>query len=124
MSKVAGLAKKSVRVIKALVASYVVTGVLLLVLTLVLYKFKISSTQIYIGVVITYIISCLVGGFIIGKIAKEKKFLWGVILGVSYFVILSLVSFIATQSFYDSSINAVIAFVSSAVGGMVGGMIS
>lgn len=112
------------RIVKALIVSFVATGILLLILTLILYKFKISNTQIYMGVIVIYLVSNLLGGLIIGKVTKEKKFLWGLLIGICYFVVLTVVSLIATRSFYDSGVNALIALASSAVGGMIGGMIS
>lgn len=124
MVKSGKMTNNIIRVLKALIVSYVVTGLLLLVLTFILYKFKLNNTQIFVGVVIIYLVSNLLGGYIIGRITKEKKFVWGVIIGLTYFIVLSIVSFIATRSFYGSGVNAIIALISSTIGGMVGGMIS
>ena len=119
-----GTVSKIVRIVKALIASYIAMGILLLILTLVLYKFKISNSQIYIGVVITYLLSNFFGGFIIGKITNERKFLWGAFLGLCFFIVLTIISLITTQSFFESGTNAIIALVASVVGGMIGGMVS
>lgn len=122
--KAGGVKGNIIKVVKALIASYVLTGILLMILTLIFYKANISNTKIYIGVVVIYILANLAGGFIIGRITGEKKFVWGVILGVSYFVILSLVSFIGNRSFYENGVNALVALAACTAGGMFGGMLS
>lgn len=119
-----GTVSKIVRIVKALIASYIAMGILLLILTLVLYKFKISNSQIYIGVVITYLLSNFFGGFVIGKIANKRKFIWGAVLGICFFIVLAIISFITTQNFFEGGSNAIIALVASVVGGMIGGMVS
>ena len=70
------------RVMKALLASYVVTGLFLLFLAGLLYKFRMDEGKIQIGIILTYILSCFVGGFLAGKMMKSRQFLWGVLLGV------------------------------------------
>lgn len=124
MGNFKGLTNKIVKLAKALIVSYVATGILLLVLALVFYKFEISNTQIYVGVVVIYVIANLLGGFIIGKITKEKRLIWGLTLGISYFIVLSIISFISTLSFYGSGVNALIALAACVVGGIIGGVLS
>lgn len=124
MEKAVKKDSKILLVLQTLMITYVVTGILLLILTLILYKFKISESQIGIGVIAIYIIANVLGGFLIGRIKKEKRFLWGLIIGLSYFVILSLVSFIVNRSFYDDAGSTVTALLICTFGGMFGGMVS
>jgi len=111
-------------IFKVLIFAYTLTGVLLLVLAFLLYKMEMARSKLEIAVVIIYIIVNLLAGIIGGKAMKERRFIWGAIIGFCYFVILSLVSFIVTRSFYDNNSSAVIAFLVCTLSGMFGGMIS
>ena len=73
-------------VLKALVAAYIVTGLLLLILAFALYKLGLS--------VFIYLLSSAIGGFFIGKCMEVKRLLWGVLLGLFYAVLLLVLSLI------------------------------
>ena len=77
-----------------------------------------------VGIYITYVVSCFVGGLIIGKVRGEKKYLWGMIVGLVFFVTLSLISLIVTGELYGSGMKAIGALVACVLGGAVGGMIA
>lgn len=116
---------KFATIIKTLAASYLITAVMLLILTVLMYKFQINSSVIYIGIIATYIISNLAGGIIIGKVTGDKKFIWGLIMGAAYFLILSIISIVINKSLYESGVTEVFtAFACCSLGGMFGGMIS
>ena len=112
------------RVMKALLASYVVTGLFLLFLAGLLYKFRMDEGKIQIGIILTYILSCFVGGFLAGKMMKSRQFLWGVLLGVLYFLIMTLVSLAVNRELQGSSSGFVTSFLLCMGGGMLGGMLS
>ena len=82
----------AVRMIKALLASYIVTGLLLLVLALLLYKLRLSESAVNVGIIAVYVVSCFLGGFLEGKMMKTRKFLWGSVCGLLYFTILAVIS--------------------------------
>lgn len=112
------------RMLKALLASYVITGVLLLLLALLLYKFRLSEGQINIGITLIYMITCFLGGFLEGKIMKTRKFLWGALFGFLYFVVLAAVSLAVGQGFSGSSSHFVTTMLLCIAGGTLGGMVS
>ena len=58
---------KPMLMIKALLLAYAATGILLLILAFLLYKMGLGESQINIGIMVTYIVSCLFGGFYMGK---------------------------------------------------------
>ena len=60
-------------IIKILFAMYIVTGVILMLLAFLLYKMDLSENVINIGVILVYVISGFLGGFIIGKVKKARK---------------------------------------------------
>ena len=84
---------KGIWLLKALLAGYVVTGVLLMILALLLYKIDLDEQKVTMGIIATYVISTFTGGFIMGKLVEEQRFVWGLILGVIYFLLLFAVSF-------------------------------
>ena len=119
-----GMEKKAVDILKALLCAYVMTGILLLILTVLLYKAGLSEENINAGIILTYVISTFSGGFVIGKLAGVKKFLWGLLLGIMYFVLLLLISLGIYHSLQSDMMNLVTPFLLCAGGGMLGGMVS
>ena len=77
-----------VHVVKGLVAAYIITVVILGVLTAILWKMHATEGFLSGGITITYIASCFLGGFLVGKSTKEKRFLWHILL--SYLLCLLL----------------------------------
>ena len=119
-----GMEKKAVDILKALLCAYVMTGILLLILTVLLYKAGLSEENINAGIILTYVISTFSGGFVIGKLAGVKKFLWGLLLGIMYFVLLLLISLGIYHSLQSDMMNLVTTFLLCAGWGMLGGMVS
>ena len=114
----------AVRMIKALLASYIVTGLLLLVLALLLYKLRLSESAVNVGIIAVYVVSCFLGGFLEGKMMKTRKFLWGSVCGLLYFTILAVISLVVNQSFSGGSSHFVTTLALCLAGGTLGGMVS
>ena len=74
---------KLTQMIKMLLVAYLVTGLLLLILAFLLCKFQLNENQIHLGILVTYILSCFVGSFALGKSIRQRCFLWGMGLGAS-----------------------------------------
>ena len=110
--------------VKALLAAYVVTGILLIILALALYKFELNKGAVTAGVTAVYLISTFTGGLVVGKLAKVRRFLWGIVLGILYFALLLLVTVGIYRTFHGSSTEILVTFALCAGGGMAGGMIS
>ncbi len=109
-------------ILKALLACYLVTGILLLVIAFLLYKFNLSEQIVTAGIVSTYAISTFIGGFISGKLKKEKKYLWGFLIGLLYFVLLLMISLgmyrtVEHQGLLTTALLCI-------GGGLLGGMLS
>lgn len=116
--------KKFLSALLILVLSYVLTACLLLLLAFILYKFRISESIVNIAVIVIYISVTFAAGFIAGKYYKVKKFLWGLVLGSVYFLILVLVSLIGGVSDAVIGSEVVTTWILCAGGGMLGGMLS
>ena len=111
-------------IVKALLAAYVVTGILLIILALALYKFELNEGAVTAGVTAVYLISTFAGGLVAGKLAKVRRFLWGIVLGILYFALLLLITVGIYRTFHGSSTEILVTFALCAGGGMAGGMIS
>ena len=119
--------QKNIKVIwwiMSLLASYIVTGILLLVLTFFMYKFELNEKIVSAAIVGIYVVSTLIGGMIIGKLTKSKRYLWGMVLGIIYFVLLLLITLGVYRTLNGDSVSIVTSLILCAGGGMTGGMIS
>lgn len=116
--------KNLVNVVKAIIVSYVVTGLILVLLTTLLYRFGMGSSLVSAGVVAAYLLSGFTGGFLIGKKTEEKKFLWGALTGSAYFVILVIISLIMYGGIQGEIGNFFTTMVMCVGSGMIGGMVS
>lgn len=114
---------KAVKMIKSVAAAYVITAVALLVLSFIMYKCKISMTGANGGILLTYVLSCLVGGFIFSGCLAQKRYLGGGVLGVVYFLVAYVVSAVWNQSLADQMPGMLTAFLICIFSGMLGGMI-
>lgn len=110
--------------VKALMCAYLVTGIMLIVLAVLLYKLGLSEENVNAGIILTYVISTFAGGFVIGKLSGKKKFIWGILIGVLYFLLLLVISFGVYHSLQEEMTGLFTAFLMCAGGGMLGGMVS
>ena len=119
-----GRGEKIMWMLKSLLASYIVTGLLLLVLTFLVYKFELDEQLVVAGIVAIYVVSTFMGGYIIGKLTGIKKFVWGMIIGAVYFVLLYLISYGVYREFNTNGISAITTAILCIGGGTLGGMLS
>ena len=112
------------QIVKVIVMMYIITGILLLILAGILYKFEISENAVNIGIIIIYIVAGLVGGFVMGKLTESRKYLWGLLVGTLYFAILLVVSLVLHETIEDGTMHFVMTMVLCAASGMAGGMVS
>lgn len=110
--------------LKALLAGYTLTAALLLVLALMLYKLDLDEQKVTMGIVVIYVLSTFTGGFIMGKLVRERRFFWGLTMGILYFVLLLLVSAAVSHNLQSGGTGIVTTFLLCAGGGMLGGMVS
>ncbi|MDD7220304.1 MAG: TIGR04086 family membrane protein [Clostridia bacterium] len=111
-------------VLKSLLFSYALTGVFLLMLAFLLFSFNLGETAIAAGISAVYVLSCFLGGLMAGKLVKKDKYLWGIVTGFSYFLLLLAVSFAVRRQWDMSVSHAVTTFFMCVGGGALGGMLS
>ena len=110
--------------LKSLLVSYIITGVLLVVLAMLLYRLELNEKTVSASIVAIYVLSTLAGGFILGKLMKVKRYIWGLGLGVVYFALLLLITLGVYRGLNGDGANLLTTFILCAGGGMAGGMIS
>lgn len=116
--------KRALVLLGLLVFAYILTAVLLMGMAFLLYKFRLGEHVINISIIAIYVAVTFLTGFIAGKMLKVKKFLWGVLLGMAYFGILSIVSLLVGQQEAVVGNQILTTFLLCAGGGMLGGMLS
>ena len=65
-------------ILKSLLAAYVVTGILLMILAMALYKFELTEEAVTAGITAVYLLSTFAGGLVAGKLAKIRRFVLGI----------------------------------------------
>ncbi len=116
--------QKIIWLLKALLFSYVVTGISLLLLSVLLYKFEWNEHLVSAAIVAVYVLSTVVGGIVIGKLVRTRRFFWGLLLGNLYFILLLIITIILYHSLSGNGLNMLTAWILCTGGGMTGGMIS
>ena len=111
-------------ILKSLLFSYAVTGAFLLLLAFLLFQFDLGEKPVAAGILAVYVLSCLLGGFMAGKIMRKDRYLWGMLTGLFYYLLLIAVSFVVKGKWDMSLIHAVTTFFLCLGGGTLGGMLS
>lgn len=124
MEKTQSRTEKPLSLLKAILAAYIVTAILLMILALLMFKAGLDEDKVSIGIIAVYLISTFLGGRIAGKGAESKKFLWGMVAGIAYFLILLLVTLISKQTVSAPAMQLVTTGLLCVGGGMLGGMLS
>ena len=96
--------QKIIWLLKALLFSYVVTGISLLLLSVLLYKFEWNEHLVSAAIVAVYVLSTVVGNL--------------------YFILLLVITIILYRSLSGNGLNMLTAWILCTGGGMTGGMIS
>lgn len=107
-----------------MLAGYIITVWGLFILALLLLQFQLSQETVEIGILVLYVLSVFGAGFLIGKQRKTRKFLWGMLAGFSYYLILFLLSLFLQKVLTADAGELITTFLICTGGGMLGGMLS
>ena len=80
--------ERLVALLKCLMAAYLITGLMLLLVAGLLYKFSIGENVVDISIIVIYCISSLLAGLFFSKGAASRRFIWGMLAGAAYFLII------------------------------------
>lgn len=114
--------RKGIYLVQSLVAAYIVTGIILCILAFLMYQTSAGIKIANIGVTVTYILASVFAGFIVGHKMGQRKFIWGFIVGLLYFLILLAISMFFYQNVVLISRERITALLLCAAGGTLGGM--
>ncbi|MDD3368087.1 MAG: TIGR04086 family membrane protein [Lachnospiraceae bacterium] len=109
--------------LQMLLLAYVITGGMLLLLALLLYRFQLGETAVSVGIILIYVLTTFVCGLLMAKKRKKWKFLWGLMLGIFYYAVLLAVSLLVNNGAEHVADHLMTAFLLCAGSGMLGGML-
>lgn len=124
MDKVLHRNSKAFTILKVLIVQYIITGLLIFLLAFLMLKFDLSHQIITAGTIIIYVLSCFLGGILLGKTADQKRFLWGLVMGVIYFIVLLLLTLLFNTVAGIETTRMIYSFFICLFSGMIGGMLS
>lgn len=110
--------------LRSLLFAYILSGILLFLLAFLMLKLDLSGTILSAGIIIIYILSCFTGGFFMGKSSEHKRFIWGLAIGIIYFLVLVIISVIVNTFMGMDTSRMLSVFLVCAFSGMLGGMLS
>ena len=107
----------------SILVGFAITCVGVIILALCLLLLSLSEEMIDGGILILYILSCFMAGFVIGKRRKTRRFLWGIFIGIMYYSLLFAATFFVVSStdanIYDVVTSLLVCCGSAAFGGML-----
>ena len=104
------------RMVRALIAAYILSGILLMVLSFALFKFRLPENQVNLAVCAVYILA--------GKTMRTRRFFWGLVLGSLYFLFLYLMSLAQKDGVTEDTKRLLSVLAMCTLSGMAGGMVS
>ena len=107
-----------------LVTMYIITGILLLLLAFLMYRMDLAEPVVNGAIIAIYIIAGFLGGFLMGKKAGVKKYLWGLLMGALYYGVLLFVGVILHQGLNGETMHLLSTMVLCLLSATAGGMIS
>lgn len=110
--------------LRSLLFSYLLSGILLVIVSLALYRFHLKENQVQMAVDLIYILSCALAGFLAGKGLKKGRFFCGLAAGLLYFLVLLAASAAINRGLTASMEELAVAMAFCAGSGIVGGILS
>lgn len=107
-----------------LVTMYIATGILLLLLAFLMYRMDLAEPMVNGAIIAIYIIAGFLGGFLIGKKAGVKKYLWGLLVGALYYGVLFVAGLLLHQGMDADPVHLISTMALCLLSATAGGMIS
>ena len=109
---------------KILMMMFITTAILLFVLAFFVQKLSWQNGTISIGISSVYVLSCFLGGFLIGKVQRSKKFVWGILISLMYVIAMLVITMLVKGGFTAVMSEFIINLLLCVGSGMLGGMLS
>ena len=110
--------------LKSLLFSYILTGLLLALLAFLLYRFGLGERTVSIAIIGIYVVATFFAGFVAGKRMESRRFFWGLLMGGAYFLVLAVVSLAVGKGDVQVGRSFFTTLALCAGGGRLGGMLS
>lgn len=113
---------KFLLMLKGVLISDGITLIMILALSVILSTSDVKESVIMPTVIFISAFSILIGGFLVTKRLDEKGIIYGSILGISYMLILYVISSIMNFNF-SLNVNAILMIAIGVFGGAIGGIL-
>lgn len=110
--------------IKILFVEFITTILLLFLIAFLMYKLELKDSLVDFLVIFVYILSAATGGLFMGKEMKKRKYLWGLLAGCMYFIVMAIISAFVTGGMDMLREDGLSLILLCAGGGMLGGMVA
>lgn len=114
---------KTIHILKGLGYAYIITLIVLLIYNLLLTYTDISADSASMVTSFITIISSAFGGFYACKHIQEKGLIYGLIVGMSYIVLLIIMFYLAKENYiFDITVlyKAILVSIAGSIGGVMG----
>lgn len=108
---------------KGLVLAYIISAVVLVLLAFLMFQMELSEGVVRGVIIFAYVLSCFISGMIVSSNREGRHYLWGLLQGVLYYVVLLTVSMICNRAVFTQISGVIPAFFLCSFGGMLGGML-
>ena len=110
--------------IRSLLLSYTLSALLLALLAFALYRLRLEEGIVNLLIFAVYFAACAGGGLAAGKSMGKRRFFWGFLSGLLYFLVLFAVSWAMNLGSPIDMERSVTVMGVCALGGTLGGMFS
>ena len=110
--------------LRSLFISYALSALFLGALAFALYRLRLGESLVNLLIFAVYFAACFAGGFFTGRKVGNRRFFWGLLSGLFYFLILFAVSWAMNPWSALDTERSVTVMAVCALGGMLGGMFS
>lgn len=124
MERMSATKSRAVYLLKSLVTSYVITLFLLLIVSFMMHLTGMGGTAVSVAVIVITVLSVFIGSFYLGKHVEQKRFLWGLIAAMVYFIVYILISLLVKGDNPVDFLEYGKKLLMIAASGMLGGMLS
>lgn len=115
--------KNMVQMVKGLVLAYMISGLILVILAFLMYRMDLSEGVLRGVIIVAYVLSCFISGMVVSACREGRRYLWGLLQGFLYYVVLFVVSMICNRVAFSEIPGILPALFLCCFGGMLGGML-
>ena len=110
--------------LRSLFISYALSALFLGALAFALYKLRLRESLVNLLIFAVYFAACFAGGFFTGRKVRNRRFFWGLLSGMFYFLILFAASWAIDPRASIQAARSLMVLGVCGFGGTLGGMLS